>query len=385
MDIRSLFLRMRLVHWLGVALLIINASFFTDNPIGSIVQYVVAAVVFFHDLDEKRWGVAAWGQLAAYLRHFAALDLSKPCRVEADYSAEIREVTHVIEDFRQHVRNSLADAQGSAGDGATTAAELARKAQEIETRIAETAGIASSTSASAERIRNELAELDKEARATKNELAESRNTLQATLEEIEHMLGAVANSVRQSEALSQRFAALSTDVAQINQILSAVSEIADQTNLLALNAAIEAARAGEQGRGFAVVADEVRKLAERTQSSLSEINRSVGVIVGGIEETSEQVGEQARQMQLLAGEATKIDEIMQRTQALIDQSVTLAEKTSAVSASLQGDIESVVNGMRGLDDLAQDNRRNIAAMAETVQSLKDRSARLAETLARFTV
>jgi len=310
-------------------------------------------------------------------------DLTQRIRVEG--KTEIAEIASAFNRFMEGLQQIIATVKTGADDLTAATVLLSNSSQQIATSSQKQSESVSSTAAAVEQMTVSIAHVSDNAGTAKSiaehaaDLAsEGKKLLSDATAEIQRIADTVQVSSQSIRSLQQRSE-------QISGIANVIKEIADQTNLLALNAAIEAARAGEQGRGFAVVADEVRKLAERTGSATSEIKSMIETIqdetqaaVSGMDSGTQQVGNSIGMFQRLIDPLQQLQDGAATTR---DNLIRLADATREQSMA-SNEIASHV------EEIAQMAEENSAAISETsnaARRMESLAASLRESVGQFRV
>lgn len=207
------------------------------------------------------------------------------------------------------------------------------------------------------------------------------------LENIENIVANLADEVKNESEAEKEIAAsineLSSDAENVKNVLTVIGEIAEQTNLLALNAAIEAARAGEQGRGFAVVADEVRKLAEKTRKSLEEIDIIINAVLESISKADKRIKENAAEIYKLV-DAAEI--VRKETRKLNDNMRTVTEAAeSSINGSkhIDAKAEEMIAGGKTINEAIADIASTMEQMMSFSSKINDYAIKLNSALKEF--
>lgn len=261
---------------------------------------------------------------------------------------EIGQLLTTMERMRRALNDMVRHMREQAENVAKASAELQQATRQTETSSATQSEASAAIAASIEQLTvsiNHVArsteDASEQASAADAQAAHSGEYLDKVVAEIH----ALANTVREA---ASRIEVLEAESGKISNIVTVIKEIADQTNLLALNAAIEAARAGEQGRGFAVVADEVRKLAERTSASTTEITQMIGNIqrstreaVAGIEGGVSSVDTGETLVRQAGKSVSEIRELARKVSSLVDDIAQGMREQASASTDVATRVEQI--------------------------------------------
>ena len=243
------------------------------------------------------------------------------------------------------------------------------------------------TSLGMEEMNATVLEVARNAAAASTKAEAARGQAVAGQDVVEKSLAAISRVEAVSLAVKAGMDQLGAKAQAIGAIMNVISDIADQTNLLALNAAIEAARAGEAGRGFAVVADEVRKLAEKTMTATKEVGTSIGAIqteardsIVKVDEAVEAVGRATELAQASETALQTIVGLVDETSSQVQSIATAAEQQSATSEEINRAEEQVsrlsdeiARGMRESSGVVENMTRQVDALEEVVASFRSDS------------
>lgn len=345
--------------------------------LGAVVLCVLLCATLF--FSSRYWVTQPLMEVVKAMRSIASGDLT--VAVAQHSEDEVGQLLKATNKMAGDMRAALSDIQSASFRLAENAAHLSSSAMQVATQSGLQSDAASTMAASIEEINANIVNVADNASRANDVSVESGHVSSQGTEVIGQAVASMTRIAESVRTASSAVTTLGQESKAISAIVSVIREIAEQTNLLALNAAIEAARAGEQGRGFAVVADEVRKLAERTSASTQEIGTLISGIQAGTEGAVTSMNSGVHQVEegmvFAENAGTSIanirDSADQVNAAVMSISYALNEQKIAI-AEIAKNVEKIASMADDSNEMAKKSAEYAAELEKLAESLRARVA-----------
>lgn len=319
--------------------------------------------------------------ITSALNSLSAGNLTEP--VDTRFHSEMGQIANNLEGLRQNLSDVISNIQQSTHTISDVANNSYTMSQQTNTDVAEQRAQTDSVATAVTEMEAAVQEVATLASETSDEVSKVATQAESNMDNMGKNLRFVHRLKASLDSASEVIKGLSDESQKIGDILSVIQNIAEQTNLLALNAAIEAARAGEQGRGFAVVADEVRSLANRSQQSANEIRdmieslqskatQAVSIVEGNLEHADRSVAQTQETNTSLEAMVASLSNVNDMSRSI----ATASEEQSSVA-------KEVAQNIVAISDMAENIANSAEVAAENSESLNELSNEQSDLVSRF--
>jgi len=354
-------------------------DFKTESLILAIILMIIVATGFFI----INIIIGSIKKIDVYLGKLSELDFT--AKLEVSGKNEIALIAGNISRVIDSIKELIAEAKNSSNENSSISHELSTTSNVVGRKVEDVMEIVKKANEKAKKISQEIEISIEYANDSRKNTVRANENLDEAANEIMRLTEDVQKTAAIEVEMAQKINQLSTEAEQVKSVLSVIGDIADQTNLLALNAAIEAARAGEHGRGFAVVADEVRKLAERTQKSLVEIQSTINIIVQSIMEASSQMNRNSEHIQNLADVSSGVELKITATLKIMHEAALTNEKTVKDYQNTGQLVNNVSSEIDSVSEIVASNARSVEEIAAAAEHLNSMTEMLNRKMEQFKV